>query len=437
MRHLRFLLTLAAVLACAMAFVACGDDDDDGEGGGGGGAASEEPTGPAANAKTLSPDQAENASGEVTFCIGGSLEGHTQTIKAFNEQGQVQARIVELSESADEQRRQQIQRLQAKSKECDVLAMDVIWTAEYASQGWVYDLTPVAEARKGEFIQSTLDSATYQGKTWAMPINSNAGFLYYLKDVTEQAPETWQQVYEEAGKSDGIVYQGARYEGLTVNFLEYLFSAGGSVINEDGTQSTIDSEEARRALQFMVDGVKNGAAPKAVTTYQEEQARRAFESGRASFMRNWPYAYDLGNQSDIKGEFDIAPFPAFEGGEPAGVLGGFNLGINASTDNPEGALAFVQFYSGEEAQKILATEGALPPVLGATYDDAEVKEALPFAAELRQAIEQAKPRPVSPVYPQISEAIYTNAHAALTGEMTVDEAVTAMNEGITQALETF
>jgi multiple sugar transport system substrate-binding protein len=430
-RRWRFLAT-ALVASAALGLAACGGDE-----GGGGGGGGEEPTGPAAEAKSLRPDQAQNASGNITYCIGGSLEGHRQVVRAFNQQGNVKASIVELSEAADEQRRQQIQRLQAKSEECDVLAMDVIWTAEYASQGWVYDLTPVADERRDEFIASTLESATYQGKAWAIPINSNAGFLYFRTNVTRNPPETWQQVYQEAGRADGIVYQGARYEGLTVNFLEYLFSAGGTVLNEDGTQSTIDSQQARDALQFMVDGIKNGAAPKAVTTYQEEQARRAFESERASFMRNWPYAYDLGNQSDIKGRFEVAPFPQFEGGEAAGVLGGYNLGINASSDNPEGALAFVNYYSSPEAQETMAVEGSLPPVLGAVYDDAQVKKAMPFAAELKQAIEQAKPRPVSPVYPQISEAIYTNAHQALTGRVSVDQAVKAMHEAIQRALETF
>jgi multiple sugar transport system substrate-binding protein len=272
---------------------------------------------------------------------------------------------------------------------------------------------------------------------WALPINSNAGFLYYRDDIAQQPPSTWQEAYQLAQENEGIVYQGARYEGLTVNFLELLFSAGGSVLNEQGTESTIDSPEAREVLQFMIDGIENGAAPRAVTTYQEEQARRAFENERASLMRNWPYAYDLGNQSDIEGQFEIAPFPAFGEGQAAGVLGGFNLAINASSDNAAGALAFINFYSSPEAQELLAVEGSLPPVLRATYDDEQVREAMPFAEELRQAIEQAKPRPVSPVYSQISQAIFQNVHQALTGRASADEAVTAMHEGIQQALETF
>jgi len=435
MSRIKWLLCLA-VACTALVAAGCGGDDEGGGDGGGGGA--EEAQVPLPNnAKTISLDKAQSATGDVTFCIGGSLEGHNQTLAAFNKQGGVNAKFIELGEQADQQRTQQIQRLRAKSPECDVLAMDVIWTAEYASQGWIYDLSEVAQQRKAEFITSTIDSATYGKKVWALPINSNAGFLYYRKDVAQEAPATWQEVYEQAGQSDGIVYQGARYEGLTVNFLELLFSAGGNILDESGTKSAADSPQAREVLQFMIDGIKSGAAPKAVTTYQEEQGRRAFENGRASFMRNWPYAYDLGNQSDIKGKFEIAPFPAFGEGKAAGVLGGFNLAINAASDNPEGALAFINFYSSPEGQEIMATEGALPPVLNATYDDAQVKKALPFAEELRQAIQQARPRPVSPVYSQISQAIFQNVHSALTGRMSADQAVKAMNQGIQQALETF
>ena len=100
-----------------------------------------------------------------------------------------------------------------------------------------------------------------------------------------------------AGENDGIVYQGAPYEGLTCDFLELAFAAGGQVLNEDGTEAVIDSPENVKALQFMVDGVKDGIAAKGVTTYMEEESRRYFESGKATFMRNWPYAYALGEKA--------------------------------------------------------------------------------------------------------------------------------------------
>ena len=113
----------------------------------------------------------------------------------------------------------------------------------------------------------------------------------------------------------------------------------------------------------MADGIKNGAAPKAVTTYKEEESRRAFESGNATFMRNWPYAYALGKDSKIADKFDIATFPGFAGKEGAGVLGGYNLGISAYSKNPEGSLAFIEFATEPDQQKIMATEASLPPTV--------------------------------------------------------------------------
>jgi multiple sugar transport system substrate-binding protein len=254
----------------------------------------------------------------------------------------------------------------------------------------------------------------------------------------QEPPTDWETLYEEAQKGNGVVYQGFRYEGLTVNFLELLYSAGANVLSEDGKEATADSQEVKDVLTFMADGIKDGAAPKAVTTYKEEESRRAFESGNATFMRNWPYAYSLGKEAPkVKDKFDITTFPGYAGNEGAGVLGGYDLAISAYSENPEGSLAFIEYATGAEQQKLMATEASLPPTLTAVYDDPAVKKALPFAEELRTALEQAQPRPVSPVYPQISEAIYNNVFAALQGDMSPDEAASKMNEEIDKALETF
>jgi multiple sugar transport system substrate-binding protein len=418
-------VVLATLIVLALA--ACG-----GGGGGGGGESSK-------GGKTLDPDKAKDASGSVEWCIGKDTTGaFAQVVKMHNQQNpDVTAKLVELPTSADQQRTQQIQRLRAKSSECDVLGIDTIWTAEYASQGWIYDLTDAVNDRKDEFIASTLDSAKYQDKYWAIPFNTNAGFLYYRTDQEPSAPKTWQQVYQQAKAKNGLVYQGAQYEGLTVNYLELLFSAGGKVLSDDGKKSAIDSPEARDALTFMVNGLKDGAVPKATLTYMEQETRTAFEAGRGTFMRNWPYAYALGNASPIKGKFAVTTLPGFGGHKASGVIGGYNLAINAHSDNPGAALEFANFITQPEPEKIMGAKASLPPTLSATYDDPAVKKAMPFAAQLRTAVEQSQPRPNSPVYTQISEAIYKNVYAALQGRKTPDAAVSSMNSQINDALATF
>jgi multiple sugar transport system substrate-binding protein len=426
MKCLRLMAIAAAIASLAVA--GCGDDDDGGGGGGGGAAA---------DAESVTQAKAE---GDVTWCIGKDTTGAFSTVvDNFNKANPgANAKLLQLPTAADEQRRLQIQRLRAESPECDVLGMDVIWTAEYAAQGWLLDVTEAVNKRKDEFIPATLETALYEDKYWAIPFNTNAGFVYWRTDEAgDQPPQSWEDMYQTAQQDNGIVYQGARYEGLTVNFLELLYSAGGTVVNDDATEATADSQETRNVLEFMQKGIDDGAAPKAVTTYMEEESRRAFEAGNATYMRNWPYAYALGKESKIADDFAVSTFPQYEGNPGAGVLGGYDLAISAYSKNPEGALAFANFATSPDAQVIQASKASLPAVLTSVYDDPQVKKALPFASELRDAVEQAKPRPVTPVYTQVSEAIYNNVFAVLQGDMTPDEAATKMNDEIQQALETF
>src|SRR6185295_16789916 len=334
--------TLAALVVTALfAIAGCGGGGDDSGGT------------PQAEKATQA-----KATGDVTWCIGKDTTGSFSTVvDNFNKANpKANAKLVELPTSADDQRRLQVQRLRAKSSECDVLGMDVIWTAEYAAQGWLKDVSDYISQNGDKFIKSTVDTTDFEGKNWGVPFNSNAGFIYYRTDEVDKAPSTWEDLYKQAQQGNGVVYQGFRYEGLTVNFLELLYSAGGSIVSDDGKQATADSQEVKDVLKFMADGIKNGAAPKAVTTYKEEESRRAFESGNATFMRNWPYAYALGKDSKIGDKFDIATFPGFAGQEGAGVLGGYNLGISAYSKNPEGALAFAEFATNPEQQKIQVTE---------------------------------------------------------------------------------
>jgi multiple sugar transport system substrate-binding protein len=425
-------------LAVAMAFVvaACGSDSS--SSGGGGGASG---GGTVKGAKTIDVSSMNNAKGNVTYCTGKDTSGDLiEGVKAFNKANPgLTAKLLEFPESADEQRNQFIQRERAKSADCDVFESDVVWTSEFASQKWLLDMTPYIEKRKSEFVPSTLESVTYQGKVWGVPRVTDAGLLYYRKDQVKSVPATWQDVYKEAKAKNGIVYQGASYEGLTVNFLELAFAAGGKILSDDGKKSVIDSPENLKALQFMVDGIKSGAAPKAVTTYMEEEARRTFEAGRATFERQWPYAYALGNMkgSKVAGKFAVAPYPSFAGGGKAAILGGHNSVISAYSKNPGGALKLVDFLTSEKRMKRNAIKFSKTPTLNATYADPAVKKALPFIDQLKQAVEQAKSRPVSPVYSQISQAIYKNVNNALSGQTDPKSALKKAQSDMDKALSTF
>jgi multiple sugar transport system substrate-binding protein len=424
------------VLVTGALAAACGSSSDSGSGGGSGGSA-----GQVSGAKVIDVNSMKNAKGNVTLCMGKDTSGDkTALVKQFNQQNPgVHAKLLEFSTSADEQRAQFVQRQQAKSGECDVFYSDVIWTAEFAGQKWLYDMTPYVNSLKSKLVPATLATVHYANKYWGVPQQTDSAFLYYRTDQVKTPPNTWQDVYNIAKQNDGIVYQGAPYEGLTCDYLELAFAAGGQVLSPDGKKSVINSPQNVKALQFMVDGVKNGTASNGVTTYMEEESRRYWEAGKATFMRNWPYAYALDEKSGSKvaGKFKVMPFPTFQGGGRAAILGGHNFVISVYSKNPGAALKLTDFFVSPDVQKTEFVKYSLAPTLASVYDDPDVQKKYPFASELKQSVSQAHARPVSPVYPQISEAIYNNVNAALSGKVSPQQALKTANDQITKALATF
>jgi multiple sugar transport system substrate-binding protein len=391
---------------------------------------------PEASAAAVDPKSAEGAKGDITICGGKDASGiHKNTTAAFSKANPgLAATYTEIGATTDESRTQAVQRLEGKSTECDIFMTDVIWTAEFASQGWLLDQTKLVEGIKDRLIPSTVQAVEYEDKYWATPFYTNAGLIYYQKDKVAK-PETWQQLYQEAAKApgNGLVYQGKQYEGLTVNFLELLYSAGGEVLNDKG-EVVVDNDTTRKVVSFMADGIKNGSADKAVLTYNEDPARLAYESGNFGYQRNWPHVYRLLNATKLAGSFDVAALPSFDGStKPSGVLGGWNFSISAHSENPDAAVAYINFATTPDWQKHVAMDNSQAPVNEAAYSAPEVLAKMPFAQELLDSVKGAKPRPVSPVYPQISQAINKNVYAVLSGTATADEAVTKMAEEIETA----
>jgi trehalose/maltose transport system substrate-binding protein len=428
------LASTGAILACvAVTAAGCGSSSNSSSGASSSSSGGTTPK----NASTVTPAMAANPSGNVTWCIGKDTTGaFSQVVSLYNQSHpSVHVKLLELPTSADAQRTQLVQRQQAKSSECDVLGMDVIWTAEFAAQGWLKDVSPAIQARANEFIPSTLKTVQINGKYWAVPFNTNAGLLFYNKSKIHTAPTTWQQVYQMAKTDGGFGFQGQSYEGLTVDYLELLYSAGGSVLSADGKTATIDSPQAQQVLAFMQQGLKNGSAPQANLTYMEEESRNAFQTGKVSLLRNWPYVYALAKQAKVN--FGVEPLPEWAGGKPASVLGGYNLGISAYSKNPGAALSFINYATAPAAQAKFFIKSSLPAVLTQVYHDPAVIKAQPFAPPLLKAVENGVPRPVSPVYPQISEAIYKNVYSALSSGTSPQTALSNAQSQINSALKTF
>lgn len=269
-------------------------------------------------------------------------------------------------------------------------------------------------------------TAQYAGRLYAVPFTSNAGLLYYRKDILAAAhqrpPRTWAQLAhlarELAGKHQlgGYAGQFAPYEGLTVNFAEAVQSAGGSILSQDGTRVTLDSSQARAGLHFLLGGLREGWIPQAALGYDEAASARAFEQGRLLFLRNWPYVYGQvsrpGGGNKVAGKFGVTALPG-PGGPGASVLGGANLAISAYSRHQRTALAFIKFLTGLPSERRVLVAGSLPPVWTRLYQDHALIRRFPYLPVLEKAILTARPRPQIPNYNQLSLAISSTIHQAL------------------------
>lgn len=326
--------------------------------------------------------------------------------------------------------------LRARSNAFDVMSIDVVYPAEFASNGWSVDLTSRWSASdRANYLQGPIQSCTYQGKIVAAPLRTDLGILYYRKDIISTPPTTFEQLTSMAKSNAskakyGYVWQGSQYEGLVCDFSEVLHGYGGDVLDpNDSKKVIVNSPQGMQALTEMVSWVGT-ISPSSITTFTEEPCRLAFQNGDAIFMRNWPYAYSLGNdatKSKVAGKFDITSLP-YGGSGTVGhsTTGGWNMAINAFSSNPDAAWSFIKYMLGPDAQKQLAIKGSFTPALQSVYSDSEVQTKQPLFTKLAPILKNTLPRPVSPVYPDLSNIIQNHVHQALTKQATPQDALTAL-----------
>jgi multiple sugar transport system substrate-binding protein len=232
--------------------------------------------------------------------------------------------------------------------------------------------------------------------------------------LVERVPSTWDELAEQArdlGRQHeiaGYVSQLARYEGLPVNLLEAIWGQGGDLLQQGG-EPRLDVEATTRGLAFLHDGIRDGWIPGTARAYDEEQSRRAFQSGQAVFMRNWPYAYDLltAQDSPVRKDFDVAKLPG------PSALGGANLAVSRFSRRKKTALEFSRFLADEGAQRETFEEGGYPAVLASVYEDPNVQANQPYTLALRDSIKDARSRPSTPYYGQVTRVIQDAAFSVL------------------------
>jgi trehalose/maltose transport system substrate-binding protein len=386
--------------------------------------------------------------GPITFAIGKDNSGWLQgVITGWNTDHPGQkVTLLLLPEAANDQLAQLVANLQAKSDLYDVIDMDVIWTAEFASNGWIIPL-PQSQFPLGDFLKPAVDTAMYQGRLYAVPDYSNADLLYYRKDILakagKQPPTTWaqlQQLAKTVAPRYGLYgYAGtfAPYEGLTVNFAAAVQSAGGSILSPEGTKVTVDSAKALAGLEFLVDGFRQGWIPKVTLSYEEQSSQDAFAAGQFLFLDNWPDVYAAlsvpGPENKVYGKFGVAALPGPDG-MGSSSLGGANLAISAYSQHQRTALDFIKYMTNLDNERQMLEEGSFPPVWTKLYTDKSLIHRYPYLPVLEQAINSAQPRPAITNYDQASLAISSTVYEALTQQKEPQQALTEMAGQLTQII---
>jgi multiple sugar transport system substrate-binding protein len=369
--------------------------------------------------------------------IAGDPEQFEKLLKRFEDENPgIAVKDETLPASTDEQHQFYVINLEGKSSDFDILSMDVIWVPEFARAGWLRNLSNLlSEDERKEFFPGPMDAVTYKGKVYAIPWYIDAGILYYRKDLLKKysfsPPKTWQELVDIAryitSKEKGLygfIWQGKQYEGLVCNVLEYFWSNGGDVLKNG--KVVVNSPENIYALQFMRDLItKYKITPSLVTTAIEEPTRHIFGNGRALFMRNWPYAWNIFEKegSPIKGKVGVTMLPAFLKGRSASTLGGWQLGVNKYSKHPDIAEKLIRFLTSPAAQKTLALTIGYKPTRKFLYNDKDLIKEQPFIASLYDVFMKARPRPVSPYYMMITQVMQPEFSAALSGIKTPEEAL--------------
>ncbi|MDX6658179.1 MAG: trehalose/maltose transport system substrate-binding protein [Solirubrobacteraceae bacterium] len=360
----------------------------------------------------------------LAACGGGSSGGPADiNVWVFNEpsgafkdaaqrctagsNGRYKITLNALSNQADAQRQSLVRRLAAKDSSIDIAGLDVVWTAEFAAAGWIkqWPSDLAAQLKKGT-LSGPLNTATYQGKLYAAPANSNTQLLWYRKDKVSSPPKTWSEMIAQATKlKTHIEIQGAQYEGVVVWFNSLVASAGGTII--EGNKVTL-GQPAQKAADVISQLAHSPAADPSLASQHEDENRLAFEAGTADFEINYPFIYPSA-KSDVPKIFKNiawAPYPAIDASTPAKApIGGINWGVGAYSKHPREAFEAAACMRNPQNEREAAVKGGLPPTLASLYNDPAFVKTYPFAGLIRKQLENGAVRPETPAYADVSLAI--------------------------------
>src|SRR6476619_5808212 len=371
---------------------------------------------------------------KITF-VGDSVgNGHVRDValaKRFTKDTGIKVSVTPHPAASDAAYSQLARAFSSKSSSIDVAMIDVVWPGAFAP--YLVDLKPKRGKQSKLHLASIVANDTINGKLVAMPWFGDYGILYYRTDLLKKygysgPPKTWTTLFQMAKKIQdgergsnpnfsGFVFQGNAYEGLTCNTLEWIASAGGGHIIDNG-KVTIDNAKARTVLDAMRTQIGK-VTPQGVTTYQEDQTEHAFDSGDAAFARNWPYQYGIGATagSKVKGKFSVTTLPHGAAGKPGGTVGGWQLAVSKYPKRKDATIEFVRYMTSPAVEKFDAiTNSNVPTITSVAKDPAVVKTnpyLKPAIASVARVTRPAKF--LKTHYNEASKVVYQGINQILTG----------------------
>jgi trehalose/maltose transport system substrate-binding protein len=369
----------------------------------------------------------------ITFI--GDLIGKTHTrdvmlANRFTRDTGIKVKVIPHPATSTESFSQLARLFSSKSSSADVMMIDVIWPGAFAP--FLVDLKRSLAKELKLHEKGIVANGTVDGKQVTMPWFSDYGILYYRTDLLRKygynaPPKTWQQLGAMAKKIQageqadnpnfaGFVYQGNAYEGLTCDALEWVASSGGGHFI-DGGKASINNAKAAAILNLQRSWVGN-IAPRGVTSFMETEAHTAFATGNAAFMRNWPYAYAVSQDGDVKGKFGVTVLPHTGKNPSVGTIGGWMLGISKYSKNIPVAIEFVRYMTSAGVQKFNAIFATNPPTIPSVGRDRQVRKVNPWLKpEIANVARVGRPAGVlGAKYQQGSQAIYQGVNQILNGQ---------------------
>jgi multiple sugar transport system substrate-binding protein len=380
----------------------------------------------------------------VNLYGGASAAGFDKIIADCNKQANGEYKIVGnlLPSDADGQREQLVRRLAAKDDSMDLIGMDVVWTAEFAEAGWIRQLT---DAQKAEATKDTLpapiDTAIWKDKMYGIPKHTNVQLLWFRKSLVPNPPKTWDEVLQLSKKlkSEGKPYviglTAAQYEGYVVGFNTILSSLGGTLVNKDSTKVTVDDKTVE-ALGILKTLATDGLASKSLSNSQEPEVFGQMQSGEAAFIMNWPYVLSAMKTANKKVADDLGytKLPEFKSGEPArATLGGMDYAISSYSKHPKQTFDAAMCLRSPEHQLQTSLEAGDPPVAPSVYEQAKFKDAYPMGPDMLDELKTAAPRPITPLYQNISTIVSTTLSPP--SSISPDKTAKKLEDSIQQAID--